>query len=93
MKIDGKVISPSIWVGRIPTVARLERFVMEYVISTMPGYANEHIGQAFGIQVPMYACVRENGGPVLVEWRAPLFIVLPNPADFPDLPAFLKKEV
>lgn len=75
------------WKGRSPTIARLQRFVMEYVVSTMPGFCNEHIGRTHGITIPSYACVRVNcqGGAVLVEWKAPMFMLLPDPQDFPQV--------
>ena len=79
--------TPSGWKGRIPTVAQLERFVMAGVVATMPGYHNEPIGYRYGVQVPSYARIRENkpGGRVMVEWKAPTFMCLPNPADFPEV--------
>ena len=78
---------PSAWKGRLPTVAALERHVMAGVVSTMPGFVNEHSGKVYGIQIPSYARVRENkrGGRVMVEWKAPMFTVLPDPADYPEV--------
>jgi hypothetical protein len=73
------------WKGRVPSVAKLEQIVMEHVVATYPGYANEHLGKAYGIQIPSYVRVRENfpGGRVMVEWKAPMFMVLPNAEDYP----------
>jgi len=78
-------MTDSAWSGRLPTESQLERRVMEYVVSTMPGFANEHIGRAHGISIPSYARVRVNkpNGPVMAEWRAPSFMVLPDPRDYP----------
>ena len=68
----------------LPTVAQLESFVMEYVVSTYPGYVNDHIGKAYGLKIPSFARIRMNGGnEVKVEWKAPMFMVLPNAADYP----------
>ena len=79
--------TPSAWHGKIPTVAAFERYVMEGVVMTMPGFINEQIGYTFGIQIPSYARIRRNvpGGKVMVEWKAPMFTVLPDPKDFPEL--------
>jgi hypothetical protein len=77
----------SAWKGRVPSIAQLERHVMAYVVSTYAGYCNERTGQAYGVTIPSYAVVRENKpqGRALVEWRAPMFQVLPNAADYPDV--------
>jgi len=79
--------TPTVWKGRIPTVAQLERVVMAECVSTMPGFVNQHIGNAFGIQFASYACVRENkrDGKVLVEWKATMFQVFPEPKDYPEV--------
>ena len=79
--------SASAWKGRVPTVARLEHFVMAGVVSTMPGFMNETVGYACGVEIPSYARIRENktGGAVMVEWKAAAFTVLPDPKDFPEL--------
>lgn len=74
------------WHGRLPNVSQLEKFVMEYVVSTMPGFCNEHIGLAHGISIPSFAQIRRNGGEwILVEWCAPMFMVLPDPANYPNV--------
>jgi hypothetical protein len=80
-------VTDSCWSGRVPTLAKLERHVMAYVVSTMPGFANEPIGYKYGISTPSYACIRENraGGRVMVEWKAPMFLVLPEPANYPEV--------
>lgn len=85
IEIDG--CTPFAWRGRVPTKEKLEKFVMEYVVSTMPGFINERIGEIEGIRIPGYARVRRNvpGSPALVEWRAPLFILLPDPKDYPNV--------
>ena len=77
----------SAWHGRAPSVAKLEQYVMEYVVSTMPGFCNERIGQAYGINMPSRAIVRENKPVwrILAEWKAPAFMVLPDPADYPKV--------
>lgn len=87
MTFQGYYDTPSAWKGRVPSPARLKQVVMEHVVSTLPGYVNEHIGEKFGIQIPSYACVKENwaGGRVLVEWKAPMFQVLPDPKDYPKV--------
>jgi hypothetical protein len=79
------------WKGRVPTVEGLQKFVMEQVVSTMPGFCNEHIGLAHGISIPGYAEVYLNGEQnaawpkPLVAWRAPMFMVLPDPKDYPNV--------
>lgn len=77
--------TPSVWKGRIPNEKKLEQIVMEYVVSTYSGFCNEEIGQKFGISIPSRAVIRENkpNGSVLVEWRAPMFLALPEAKDFP----------
>ncbi len=82
IEMDGCSIGT--WKGRIPTLAQLEKHVMEYVVSTMPGLINEVIGYTNGIRVPRYARVRENrlGGAVKREWTAGRFQVIPAPADY-----------
>jgi len=79
--------TPSAWKGRVPTRSGLERYVMAFVVSTYKGYCNEQIGETFGIEIPSRAVVRENfhGGRILIEWKAPMFQVLPNAADFPEV--------
>jgi hypothetical protein len=80
--------TPSCWKGRVPSVAKLEREVMAFVVSTYEGYANEHIGKYYGIQIPARAVVRENkgfGAKIIVEWKAPMFMVLPNAEDYPEV--------
>jgi hypothetical protein len=79
--------TPSAWKGRIPTVAELQRLVMAEVVSTMPGFINETIGLTYGIQIPSFARIRENvpGGRVMVEWKAAMFTVLPDAADYPEV--------
>jgi len=71
----------------LPTVKQLEEFVMAYVVSTYPGYVNEHLGQAFGITIPSYARIKMNGElwNAIIEWRAPNFMVLPDAADYPNV--------
>ena len=80
-------VTASAWQGKIPTIAALERYVMAGVVMTMPGFINETIGYTFGIQIPSYARIRQNkpGGRVMVEWKAPMFMALPDPKDFPEL--------
>jgi hypothetical protein len=79
------------WKGRIPTVEGLQKFVMEMVVSTMPGFCNEHIGAKHGLTIPGHAEVYLNGEQnamwpkPLVAWKAPMFMTLPNPADFPNV--------
>jgi hypothetical protein len=58
----GYLQTPSIWKGRIPTVAKLEQEVMAFVVSTYPSYVNEHIGKNYNISIPFRAVVRENKG-------------------------------
>jgi hypothetical protein len=87
--------TPSAWKGRIPTVAALERHVMAGVVPNMPGFAKRNIGRPFGIQIPSYARIRENksGDRVMAEWKAPMFQVLPDPDDCPEVArAFAAKE-
>lgn len=88
-------MTPSAWKGRVPSPEKLEQEVMGYVVSTMPGFANEHIGEKFGIQIPSYACVKQNkpGGLILVEWRAPMFQVLPDPKDYPKVAKSFRSKV
>ena len=71
----------------LPTVKQLEEFVMAYVVSTYPGFINEHIGRAFGITVPSYARIKMNGELYgsIIEWRAPAFLVMPNAEDYPNV--------
>jgi hypothetical protein len=79
------------WKGRVPTVEGLQKFVMEMVVSTMPGFCNEHIGNKHGLTIPGHAEIYYNGAQnalwptPLVAWRAPMFMVLPNPNDFPKV--------
>jgi len=79
--------TPFGWKGRLPKVADLEKFVMAMVVSTYPGFVNEHIGNQFGISMPSKAIIRENvsggRGRIMVEWNAPTFMVLPDAADYP----------
>lgn len=73
------------WKGPLPTLKKLEHHVMSYVVSTMTGFANEHIGEQYGIQIPSVAAIIRNDGSgerVLV-WKAPLFQVLPEAKDYP----------
>jgi len=69
------------------TVAQLEQMVMEQVVSTYPGFVNEHLGKAYGIQIPSRVVLRENkaGGRVISEWKAPTFMVLPEAANYPKV--------
>ena len=85
--LHGLPVQYSIWRGKLPSPAKLQRHVMCYVVSTMSGYANEHIGNRYGISIPTYACIRENipSGEAKVEWRAPAFLVLPDPKDYPEV--------
>ena len=79
--------TPSSWKGRIPTVSQLQRLVLAEVVSTMPGFVNEHIGYRFGIQIPSFARIRRNvpGGEIMVEWKAAMFQSLPDPNDYPEV--------
>ena len=82
--------TPSAWKGKLPTVQQLEQIVMEYVVSTMPGYCNEHIGKAYGIEIPSRATVCRNvqladESQAMVEWKAPAFLTLPDPKDYPNV--------
>ena len=81
----GMAATPQCWKGKLPTVAQLEKLTMEYVVSTMPGYVNEDVGKAFGIQIPSLVRIVLNDGSrrTMVEWRAPKFLALPNPANYP----------
>lgn len=67
----------------------MERFVMGGVVATMPGFINEHIGVAFGITIPARVTITAQLGPkagqVVREWKCPAFMVLPNPADYPEI--------
>ncbi|CAM6053498.1 unnamed protein product [Sphagnum tenellum] len=80
-------ITPSAYHGKVPSAKKFERMVMGYVVSTMPGFVNEDIGKRYGISIPSYACIRENrlGGLVKVEYLAPMFQVLPDPKDYPEI--------
>ena len=84
--------TPMAWKGRIPSVKALEKYVMEFVVSTMKGMCNEHIGLAYGVEIPSRVVVRRNNayGEVMTEWTAPAFMVLPDPADYPNVAKSLK---
>jgi hypothetical protein len=82
------------WHGRLPTVQELEQYVMEYVVSTYPGFCNEHIGRASNIRIPTFARVYRNQkrtsvylsvSEILVEWLCPQFMILPKPKDYPKV--------
>lgn len=90
MKMSGFIgftQTASAWKGRIPSVERLEREVMAYVVSTYQGFANEHLGATHGVQIPSRAIICENvpNGRVLVEWKAPMFMELPKSWDYPEV--------
>jgi hypothetical protein len=82
--------------GRAPAVygadklpKDIERHVMCHVVSTMPGFINEEVGYRFGITIP--ALVRftaqtgNRAGEVVREWKCPSFMVLPDPANYPEV--------
>lgn len=69
------------------TVEQFERWVMAGVVSTYPGYINKHIGFAFGIKTPSRVTIRVNHvtGETIMDWKAPMFQVLPDAADYPNV--------
>ena len=89
---DGNGLTPEAYNCRkrntLPkTQEEFERWIMAGVVSTYPGYVNEHIGFAFGIKIPSRVTIRVNhvSGATIMDWKAPMFQVLPDAADYPNV--------
>lgn len=59
-----------------PTGENIEKFVVSYIKSLMPGGVNEHIFKGRTIPNISKAKVRNQLSGVVVEWNAPMFFVI-----------------
>lgn len=67
----------------------INRHVACMVVATMPGYINESIGYDDGIKFPNLvrytAQTGANAGNVVMTWKMPSFLLLPDPNDYPEV--------
>jgi hypothetical protein len=84
----GTNLAPAVY-GADKLPKDIERHVMCNVVSTMPGFINEAVGYQFGITIPALvrytAQLGPKAGEVVREWKCPAFMVLPDPANYPEV--------